>query len=186
MAAEPAPRRHLQPVDTPPDLVVLNPGTGESTPLADYMQTMQDQIDGLERDIRGWRTRHANLKRDKNLEAREHELWPQGVKLFSLWKTLCKHGRSAFTQDRFWLVLPFLGPQPEGLLGAAERLGIKEEAEPYGPVICEMAVRGAAFEAYETPRKNGSTKRHDGWELIFRDAAKVEEFANRAPIEPKG
>jgi hypothetical protein len=32
-----------------------------------------------------------------------------------------------------------------------------------------------------TKRKNGSTKRHDGWELIHRDAGKWEEFCNRSP-----
>lgn len=179
MAAEPA--RHLRPAPEPTELVVLNPATGEQTSLAEYTQALQDQIDGLDRDIRGWRTRFANLKRDKAQEAREHELWPQGVKLFALWKQECKHTRSAFTQDRFWLVLPYLGPQPDALVAAAERLGIKEDPEPYGPVICRMAVAGAAFDPYVTKRRNGSINRHNGWELIFKSAGKVEEFANRAP-----
>jgi hypothetical protein len=43
------------------------------------------------------------------------------------------------------------------------------------------AIDGAAFDPYTTKRKNGSTKRHDDFTLIFRNADKMEEFANRAP-----
>lgn len=189
MSAEPAGQRHLRPVEdeAPAPLIVVNTATGQQLgTLDDHAQHFKDQIDGLERDIRGWRTRFANLKRDKDVEAREHELWPEAIKLFALWKKECKHGRSAFTQDRFWLALPFLGPQPEALLAAARRLGLDEAAEPYGPVICKLAIEGAAYDPYVTTRRNGSKQRHDGWDLIFRGAAKVEEFACRAPKKVDG
>jgi hypothetical protein len=174
--------RHLRPVEDEVDPLLVHPDSGERLGvLSDHVQHLHDQIAGLETDVRAWRTRHANLKRDKGKEARDHQLWPEAIKLFDLWRRKCNHTRSAFTTDRFFLVLPFLGPTPTSLLAAAERLGLKENPNPYGPIICERAILGAAFDPYSSKRRNGSTKRHDDWELIFRGAGKVEEFANRAP-----
>lgn len=184
MSAKPV-QRHLEAVGDAPELLVVNPATGETTPIKDHMQPLHDEIAGLNRDISGWRARHAELKRDKLAEALQHPLWPEGLKLFDFWRVECKHPRSQFTQERFWLALPYLGPAPEALKKAAKELGI-DEPDSYGPTICRMAIRGAAFDCYQTKRRNGTTKRHDGWDLIFRDADKVEEFACRAPREQDG
>lgn len=122
---------------------------------------LEDHIAGLERDIRGWTVRYANLKRDKDAEARDHELWPKAYEVFKYWRERCRHPRCKFTPERFALLLPFLND--------------------HGSEACQRAIDGAAFDPFVTRRKNGSLKRHDGFELVFRDAGKFEEFVNRAP-----
>lgn len=148
--AEPA--RHLH---------VIDPETGEIHEQCPGCARLEDEIAGLVRDIRGWAARFAELKRDKDREARENPLWPKALELFGEWRRLCRHPRAAWSADRFFLVEPFLCD--------------------YGLELCSRAIAGAAFDAFETTRRNGSVKRHDGWELIFRDRGKFEEFCNRAP-----
>jgi hypothetical protein len=138
--AEPA--RHLHVVDT---------ASGEVLPGCPDCAVKNDEIAGLERDVRGWAARYAQLRRDKAQEAREHPKWPEAQWLFSLWRKLCNHPR-------------------------AESHLAKD-----GLVTCERAVHGIAFDCFKTKRRNGSVQRHDSWELLFRDRGKVEEMANRAP-----
>jgi hypothetical protein len=121
----------------------------------------QDQVRGLQRDIRGWATRYANLKRDQEEEARSEETWQVGEQVFDFWRRECKHPRSKFTLDRYELVRPFL--------------------RQYGVIACLQAIKGASYDPFTTQNRNGATIRHDGWELIFRNAGKVEAFANKCP-----
>lgn len=126
-----------------------------------------DIIVGLERDIRGWATRFRELQREKDQEARDHPLWPAGELLFDHWRRVCNHPRSVWTPDRFWECLPFLS------------------SPKYGPVMCERGIAGAAYDPFKTTRRNGSVKRHDGWEQIFAKAGRLEEFCCRAPRDWK-
>jgi len=154
--------RHLRPVEDEVDPLLVHPDSGERLGvLSDHVQHLHDQIAGLETDVRAWRTRHANLKRDKEQEARKHALWPAAVEVFKHWQQTCRHPRSQFTAERFWLVEPFLAR--------------------HGKELCMMAIDGAAFDPFTKKRKNGSVKRFDDWELIFRNEGKTEEFVNRAP-----
>lgn len=120
-----------------------------------------DHIAGLQRDIRGWTARYAELKRDKEADAKKNTLWPAAVELFEYWQSVCKHPRAGWDADRFYLVEPFLKSD--------------------GMDLCRRAIDGAAFDPFVTTRRNGSKKRHDGWELVFRDRSKFEEFVNKAP-----
>lgn len=161
---DPAEQRHLAPVEDAPRLIVVNAGTGERVgDLEDLQQESLDQIAGLERDIRGWRARYFDLKRDTDAEAREDPLWPDAVKLFDYWKKTCKHPRSIFTVERFNEALPYL--------------------KKHGIDLCKRAVDGIAFDPFITTRKNGTKKRHDGWHLIFGKVEKFEECCNKAPVQ---
>lgn len=144
-------------------LVDIRTGEYVDDPQCPECQAMQDKLDGAEKDINAWRTRYANLKRDKEREARENPLWPSALKLFQLWKALTGSKRSEFQADRFEQCEPFL--------------------KAHGPELCVRAICGAHFDPFITKRKNGTPKPHWGWELIFRNADKTEEFANRAPSE---
>lgn len=164
----PDPARHLRPVDAAEadleaTLLVLNPASGETKPFLDYTQTLRDQIAGLETDLAAWRTRHANLKRDKEKEARNHALFPEAKEVFDYWRLKCRHPRSVWSADRFEQVRTFL--------------------EKHGADMCKLAVDGAAFAPKEKPRKNGTIERFDDFELIFRSPQKFESFCNRAPRE---
>lgn len=148
-----------------PLLRLVNPETGEVTEEAcRHCKVKEDEIGGLQRDIRGWTKRYADLKRDKDQEARNHNLFPLAERCFRYWKRACDHPRSKFTPERFWAVIPFLSAPEHGL------------------EFVLRAIAGASFDPFETQRKNGTTKQHHGFDLIFRSAEKAEEFAERAPV----
>lgn len=126
---------------------------------------LEDVVAGLERDVRGWTARYAELRRDRELDAKSHPLYEPAKELFGYWKLKCRHGKSRFSADRFEIARPLI--------------------EKYGEAVCRKAIDGAAYDPFTTTRKNGSTQRHDGWELVFRDAGKLEDFANRAPRDAK-
>lgn len=147
-----------------PNLRLVDASTGEIREC-EGCRHLADQVAGLERDIRGWRSRYAELKRDRDGEAREHPLWTKGRELYALWRDVCNHPRSKWTPDKFWLIEPHLSD------------------EDFGEAFCRRAILGAGFDPFISKRRNGSTKRHDDWDLIFRNRPKAEEFANRAPRE---
>jgi hypothetical protein len=128
-----------------------------------------DIIAGLQRDIRGWTIRYRELERDLAADARAHECWPIGERVFREWRRACKHPRSVWTADRFWTAAPFLSDPRYGDTPITREL------------LAMRAIAGAAYDCYATKRRNGSVKRHDDWDLIFRSAGKFEEFACRAP-----
>lgn len=157
--ARPAPR-HLRVIDTQ---------TGELADDCESCRALSDQLAGLDRDLRAWRARYADLKRDREGEARASEYWQPGEWLFNHWRHVCNHPRAVFTVDRFWLVHPFLSNARYGKT-MRDRVA-----------VCRLAINGAAFDAFTKVRKNGTVQRFDDWSLIFRDAAHMEEFANKAP-----
>lgn len=179
MAAQPD--RHLRPVEDEVALIVVNPTTGERVGmLADLMQSKEDEIAGLQRDVRGWTTRHAELKRDKEAEARESPVWPAALRVFDHWRRECKHPRSEFSLDRFEMIRPHMDRLSAPKKGRPESVDERiEQAE----AICKLAVDGIAFDPYVTTRKNGTQQRHDGWHLIFETVDNFEKRCNAAPIE---
>lgn len=126
---------------------------------------LKDQLDGAEQEIRAWRVRYRELARNVEQEAKDHEAYAEVKELFDLWRKRCGHPRARFNAGRFNLALPFW--------------------QKDGPALCRRAIEGAAFDPFTQRRKNGTIKRFDDWELIFRNRGKFEEFANRAPINGK-
>lgn len=124
---------------------------------------MQDEIDGLQRELRAWRARYAGLSRDKDAEARKDPLYESAERLFNEWKRLCRKPRSDWTPDRFRMVHPFL-----------KRKGFD---------ICLLAIQGAGFDAFSKVQANGRTKYFNDWKLIWRDEDTFENFCNRASPE---
>lgn len=148
------PARHLQSVS-------FDAATGEVCPNCEELQR---QLDGAERDVRGWRSRYALLKADKADQAKHHGLFPAAKQAFSHWQIVCEHKRSGFTADRFWLIEPFL-----------------EDKERYGLEMVLRAIDGAAFQSWVSERTNGTLKLHNDWDKIFEAATSMEERVNRAP-----
>lgn len=131
----------------------------------------EDVITGLEGEIRSLAAKITQLKRDKEQEAREHPLWPTALQVFKAWKALCNHPKAAWGADRFEEIRPYLQDKAYGKTLEERKL------------VCLRAIVGAAFDPYITRRKNGSPRRHDGWDLVFRSRDKLEEFANKAPAD---
>lgn len=130
-----------------------------------------DELAGKERDLRGWAIRYYELQRDKALEARESPLWPVAELCFKGWRKHCGRGRTPWTEDRFWMVEPFLS---SGKFGSSLEDRVKREAK---------AIKGISFDAYCTSRKNGTLKVHNDWELLHRSTDKWEEFQKKAPTD---
>lgn len=133
--------------------------------LDTFTQPLEDVINGLQRDIRGWSARYEELKRDKAVQARNHPLYSDVETVFKEWKRKCRHPRSPFTAERFWLAVPYF------------------ENPKYGMRVAMKAIDGAAYDPFEPTRKNGTKKRLDEWSRIFKDADTFEEFVNKAPRE---
>lgn len=129
-------------------------------------------VKGLERDINGWRVRYRELAEDKAAEAREHVLFPVAAQLFRGWQAHCQHPGCAWTEDRFWLIEPYL---------ALPRWGKTLEARTVG---CCQAIAGAKHDSWSKPRRNGTAKVFNEWERLFgKGAGSFEEFKKRAPTD---
>ncbi|MFN8160610.1 MAG: hypothetical protein U0R52_06150 [Solirubrobacterales bacterium] len=155
-ATRPQPARHLHVVDT---------ATGEvqepCEACAPMVAELRVQLEGAQSEGRMWRARYAKLKAEAEDACTDDPLYGDVRTLFDYWRAACNHPASRFDAARFRIASPYL--------------------RRYGMNTCRKAIDGAAFDPYTTKRRNGTTKRHDGWELIFRDASKFEDFANRAP-----
>ncbi len=154
---------HLELVQ-PEELLLPCLECGSVVDAAALVQKFRDTIDGLQRDIRGWAWRYAELERDKDAEARGHQLWGLGREHFNVWRSLCNHPRSEWTAERFALALPYL------------------KSKTYEPLI-DRAIAGIAYDPFVTKRKNGTRQRHDGWHLLFKGTDQFESYVNRAPLE---
>jgi hypothetical protein len=150
----PDPARHLR---------LIDPATGELVNECPQCLELQDQLEGAQREIRSWRSAYANLKRDKEKEAREHPSWPDAVKLFGEWQQQCNHPRAKWSADRFFVVEPFLRQD--------------------GFEMCLRAIAGAAFDPWRSkqPRRNGTHERFDDFGTIFKSRKTFEAMCNRAP-----
>jgi hypothetical protein len=127
------------------------------------VQNLRDQLAGAEKENRAWRSRYAELKRDKDADARADESWPLVFSLFKEWGKATGHTRSKFDAGRFYLALPFL--------------------RNYGEAMFLCAIHGIATDPFTTTRANGTPERQDGWETMLKSAGSFERYCNRAPLE---
>jgi hypothetical protein len=128
-----------------------------------------DTIAGLNRKMNGMAAEITALRRDRDLEAREHPHWDVIEALYDLWRRECGHTRSTFTAEDFWLAVVHY--------------------ERHGWDMCERAIVGMKFDCWRKRRKNGSWKRFDDWaDHIFKDRPHFEEACNKAPrdFKPRG
>lgn len=153
----------------PAHLHLIDPETGEVTEQAcPSCQQLEDKLKGAERDLNTWRARFAELSRDKWAEAQQSKYWPFAVEVFEYWRERCNHPNSAWTLDRYLLIEPFLKQRKYGKT-------LEDRRD-----LCKRAIDGYAYDCFVTTRRNGTKRRHDGIDLIFRDAAHFEEGCNRA------
>lgn len=157
-------RRNLRSVPQPE---MFDPETGEvleKAPCANCLQ-LEDQLAGAEKEIRSWRASYANLKRDKNEEARAHDRWGLAVALWHEWVYATGHAKSQWSGDRFWLCVPFL--------------------EVDGFVICRWAVWGIAYQPNTKQLSSGQVEVYDSWELCFKNRGTFERYAVRGYFNPE-
>ena len=89
--------------------------TGELAPDAPTYAQLQAEVDEMRLELEGLQEAHRSamakvraLRRDKNAEAHDHELWGLAIALFNEWRYATGHMRSRWTADRFWVCQPSL------------------------------------------------------------------------------
>jgi hypothetical protein len=182
------PSRHLRAAPDPDDQlpeVLVDPETGLTYNVRARVQALEDQVAGAERDLNGWRTRHANLLRDREAEARETDIWPAAVEVFDYWRKRTGHRGAEWTMDRFDLIRPHLERSNTGK-GRAKKMTAELLAR--NVELCKLAIDGLVFDAYVSEAKNGRKIVHDGLHLVFGKNAKTgadyfEARQHRAPID---
>lgn len=138
-------------------------GHDDTASLLARIGELEDQVAGAERDLRGWRYRYRELERDKEAEAKESPHWPTALECFDYWQVECRHPRSEWSAERFYLALPFLRRRNHG----------REKVL--------MAIAGAAYDPFVYTLKNGRQQRSDGWEKILENVGTFERFVNKCP-----
>lgn len=148
--------------------LIVSGSTGEVLGSGcEHCQDKDDEIKGLNRDLRGWMIRHENLKRDKEAEARADGMWQTAQRLFEHWKRKTGHTRSPFTATRFYECVPYL------------------RDPKYGPEKVERAIVGLVHDPWVTVRRNGTRNNHDGWDRLFKSSDAFEEWNRCAPLDWK-
>lgn len=151
--------------DSKPNLRLVDTSTGEllegdACPTCEYLEK---QIAGMDTELRAWRTRHANLKRDKEQEMRGSNLWPLAVAVFRYWQERTGHEGAHFTPDRFELI-------------AAH---IKRD----GPEACRQAIDGNLASDWHHKRGTAAKRNgpiHDDIGTIFGKQDSFERFRELA------
>jgi hypothetical protein len=178
--ADAQPARHLRVVDADkpqPVAWFYRDDKGELHEGDTEVQKLRDKLATAESDRAKWSSKFHELKRDKEAEALDNPLWPVAVRVFQAWtKATAEVRREAgekraatlredadFNAERFFLVERFL------------------KSKKYGPEYCLRAVAGIAYDHFPTRRRNGSVKRYDEWERVFKNAKEIEERFAAAP-----
>lgn len=146
-----------------PHLKLVDPETGE---LVDpgrctHCERMEAEVEEITRKFKGALLEVRRLKADREGELLASPERPAVDLLHELWKLACHRRRDLDLADR------------ERMNRAVRQLGFRR---------CCEAVAGASYDPnHSAPRKNGKRERFDDLELIFRETAKVHQFADRAP-----
>lgn len=142
--------------------LVVDRETGEvSESSCPECATAAQDVENITKELRKALRRERELRADREKEAELHPQRGEIVEVFEFWQAECRHPNAKLDADRTFAIAGML--------------------KRYGLEICKRAVRGAAFDPFTAPRKNGSVQRFDGVDLIFRNSEKLENFANKAP-----
>lgn len=133
--------------------------------LAARVQVLQDEVRGLERNLKAEIRRHEELKRDREAEAKDDPLWPLAARLFLYHQRMTGHPKTEWSWERFEMCRPYLKRKKYGLEG------------------CLRAIAGARFDSWKKMRRNGTVYVHDGWDVIFSKPGVFEDFMAKAPAD---
>lgn len=146
-----------------PALKLIDTATGEVTEYGGCpsCEQAQAEVEEITRKWKGLLLENRKLKADKLAEILGAPERPITDLIHAVWKVACHRRRDLDLKDY------------ERMNAMVRKLGLR---------TCLKAVAGASYDpTYAPPRRNGTRKRHDDLELIFREAAKVLDFADRVP-----
>jgi hypothetical protein len=142
---------------------LIDPATGDFDDYAGCPDCVDKDavIEKHERQIRILSAKVSRLEGRREREDRESKLWAEAEQVFTWWALATGHEGSKFSHERFKQIAPRL----------------KERR--FGPIDVLKGIAGAAFDAGERPRNNGSIERFDDIELVCRADHKLENFQER-------
>jgi hypothetical protein len=149
---------------------LVDPKTGDFEDFAGCPDCAdkEDVIAKMERQARVDGGRITRLERNKEVEDRNHKLWPEAEQVYSWWCLATGHLRSQFTVEDFRHMRPRL------------------KEKDIGPIGLLQAIAGAAHEPSERPMSSGRIEKYDSIELICRERDRTLNFQNRVPGDPEG
>lgn len=121
----------------------------------------EGELGELYRKFKGQSRELAELRRDKEAEARDHKLWPIILQLFGYWQEQTGHKRVKWSPEHFWSALPLV--------------------VNWGVGNCAAAIAGAAHDPWTKETKNGKMEKYDDWETVFKNSGSVRRYINRRP-----
>lgn len=158
--------RHLRVVDMASGQVVEDAFAADLCPECrrkdDLIEDLARQLEDAELDLRKKRAglRLLNAQLTEKLEG--HARRPEVERIHAKWQRLCRHPKSPLDNARALAITHILDAEVDGEKAFSER-------DAY------LAIIGAAYDAFVDEKG----KRHDSIGLIFRNAEKFEDFANR-------
>ena len=157
------PAKHLRVVEGAVDHESgeLLPPTVEN--LQAEIASLNDELTGAIRALKGESRRLEELKRDKAAEARAHEAWPTILGLFDYWREQTGHRRTKWVPDKFWMAWPLW--------------------REYGTGNCAAGVAGIGYQPNKQRLDNGKVEVYDSWKLLFRDSVTLERYIKRRPAD---
>ena len=157
--AQEATRLQLLDVDTGA-VTDLSP---ESCPNCEVQrQVFEEQIRGLEKDLRSYRRRLERAQADRDRDLWNSPLYPQAEALHELHRVTTGRNRKMDAKDL------------TNIFGCIRAIGFWR---------CLYAVAGARYDPYTSVRRNSSVQVHDTLGLVIRSAEKAESFAAKAPLD---
>lgn len=147
--------------DMYPDGELPQDGPQTLSAALERIADLEGEVTLFKDSANSWRLRYENLQRSQVARIEADPMYDVVKVVFDYWRDVCKHPRSKLDKTRFELAKPI----------------VKAE----GIEMSKRAIDGAAYDPFTKTQKNGKVKRYDGFDLIFRDRAKFEDFCNRAP-----
>ena len=153
----------------PEGFVRIDPESGEIVRECPNCAELEGALSVTERKLRAAYSQISKLEQAAEPEkhAKKHPLYVEIEAVHTWWRLATGHFGVSFTAEDFDQALP------------RWKENSKRGANPCIPAL--KAVVGAAFDPNTTTRRNGSEKRYDDWELIFRNQTKFREMQKRAP-----
>jgi hypothetical protein len=172
VSAQPA--RHLRLIDAETGELVQSDVHAE-------LEELRTKFKMSQRDVAAKNLRIAALEADKARDRLDHPRYQDAVRVARYWWRKCKAGNGRvhyMAPTRLDAVLALMDLEELVPVPGKRR---RERRPVYTMAHFKAAIDGAAFDCFETKRRNGSTAKFDDLELICRSAGKFDEFIAKAP-----
>lgn len=159
---------HLRVVDANTGEVFEN-GCPECGRLKELLEITHSKLDGA------W-AENAKLKKDHEQEQLAHPDRERIEALHAFWQAECGHPKADLDFGRDSRFEAYLRG-----LRLARKVAKKLELDLDAEALCRRAIQGMAYDPFKRQARNGTIEKFDDPTTIFKNAANMGKFVNRAP-----